>query len=270
MNVLGRIAAILAVTSSVSFPLGAQPAESEGAAPDGTIAGPEAEATPSSIAESSQAVPAPESAPDAAVQDSGCELHVWPTNNYIGFNSGLLSGFGIVGALVDEAAHENRVKSVKDLMRDYLGPEIQLAELEKVGYRTVLGKQDYRLIIQEPTPFNEDLKGNPELKAKVKVINAKIKSGERLTDSKAPCYAEFLILNVFYHKAMMYGSNLFVGTLFRDYSGGGAPRVSSGAVKNPLEDFPPKSPDMVEKAQAELRDAFGRDFVEWSEKKLLK
>lgn len=67
-----------------------------------------------------------------------CELHVFPTENYIGFNSGLLSGFGIVGAVADQEVHKNKVASVNSLMKDYLGPDIQLAELEKINYRARL------------------------------------------------------------------------------------------------------------------------------------
>lgn len=271
MNFRGRIAAGLAVTSLMSVPvLAEEPASVADAEP--AVAGEAAVANEPAAASVGASLPSgtPEASPAPVAQDNACELHVWPTNNYLGFNSGLLSGFGVVGVVADMAAHDGRVKTVKDLMRDYLGPEVQLAELEKAGYRTVLGKQDYRIVIEEPTPFNEDLKNNPALKAQVKAMNAKLKSGERMTASTNPCYAEFFVTKVFYHKAMMYGSNLFTGIVYRDYSAGGAPRVSVGSVKNPLEQFPPKTPEMVETAQIELRDAFSRDFVEWSQKKLVK
>ena len=93
-------------------------------------------------------------------------------------------------------------------------------------------------------------------------------SCRRITASTNPCYAEFLLTSIFYFKAMMYGSNLLVGTHFRDFSKGGTPVISVGAVKNPLEVFPPKSTDMIEAARAELRDAFVKDFREWADKKL--
>lgn len=202
-----------------------------------------------------------------AVQD--CELHVWPTENYLGLNTGLLSGFGVVGALADLSAHEGKVKTVKDLMRDYLGPDVQLEELNKIGFTKTLKLDNYRIVVEEPTPFNEELKNNPELKAKVKAMNAKIKGGERLSTSTAPCYAEFIGTMIFYHKAMMYGSNLFGGWIYREFPATGkATKSVTGAVKNPLENFPPKSPDMVEAAKAELRDAYSKSFLEYTEKKV--
>lgn len=207
--------------------------------------------------------------PVAPASDAqSCELHVFPTENYIGFNSGLLSGFGIVGMVADQAAHKDKVATVNSLMKDYLGPEIQLAELEKINYRTRLGVQDWKVIVEPPTPANEAVKADPALKAKIKALNADLKAGRRITASTAPCYAEFILFSVFYFKAMMYGSNLLVGTQFRDFSKGGAPISSVGAVKNPLEVFPPKSAEMVEPAKAELREAFTKDFIEWADKKL--
>lgn len=215
---------------------------------------------------SAQEAPA---APAPAAEGPACELHVFPTDNFLGFNSGLLSGFGIVGALADQSAHKNRVATVKELMADYLGPKIQFEELDKVGILKTLNLANYRIIVEPPTPSNEEVKADPAVKAATKVLNAKVKAGQRLTDSKAPCYGELVLTYVMYHKAMMYGSNLFVGTMYRDFSGpGGTVRQSVGAVKNPLGTFPPKSPDMIEPAKAELRDAFDKDFTEWSQKKL--
>lgn len=206
-----------------------------------------------------------------APTEPACELHVWPTENYIGVNSGLLSGLGVIGTLADISAHKGRVATVKDLMAEYLGPDVQLEELEKVGILKALNLSDYRIIVEAPTPSQEAIKANPELKAATRAFNAKIKAGQRLTSSQNACYGELLLTFVMYHKAMMYGSNLFVGSSYRDFSRpGGVVRQSVGAVKNPLENFPPKTPEMIEPAKAELRSAFAKDFVEWSQKKLIK
>ncbi|ASK90132.1 hypothetical protein [Sphingorhabdus sp. SMR4y] len=212
----------------------------------------------------------PETVYKTAADGSVCELHVWPTENYIGINTGILSGFGIVGALADVAAHEGRVKTVKDLMKDYLGPEIQKEELTKLGINETLKLDGYKIIWQEPTPFNEDAKDNPELKAKIKAMNAKIKGKQRLSDSTAPCYAELTTTHIFYHKAMMYGSNLFTGWIYREFDGPKQTKVGKGQVKNPLENFPPKTEDMIEPAKLELRDAYAKDFTEYVQKKVFR
>ncbi len=213
------------------------------------------------------APPAPGSQAEAS--SPRCELHVWPTENYIGINMGLLSGFGIVGAVADIEAHKGRVQTVKDLMRDYLGPDVQMAELNRLGIEKTLKLSDYRIIVEPPTPFNEDLKADPELKAKVKAMNARIKAGQRLSDSTHPCYAELITTHIFYYKAMMYGSNLFTGWIYREFGDKPiAKKTATGQVKNPLEDFPPKAEDKIEAAKAELRDAYAKDFVEYVAKKV--
>jgi len=217
------------------------------------------------------AVPAQAQGAGASRSSKDCELHVWPTENYIGINTGLLSGFGIVGALADTAAHDGRVKTVKDLMRDYLGPDVQLAELNRIGLTKTLRLDGYRIVVEAPTPFNEDVKKDPVLKAKTKEMNAKIKSGARLSDSVAPCYAELIGTTIFYHKAMMYGSNLFGGWVYREFAATGkATKSVAGAVKNPLENFPAKTEAQIEAAKIELRDAYAKDFVEYVDKKVFK
>jgi len=199
-----------------------------------------------------------------------CELHVWPTENYLGISSGLLSGFGALGALADHSAHKGKVQTVKDLMRDYLGPQVQMEELRKADVAAALGLNGYRIVEEAPTPSGEDTKDDPARKAAIKDMNAKLKSGARLTASTAPCYAELVGLQIFYHKAMMYGSNLFAGWTFRDFgrAGTGTPKAYGGSVKNPLEDFPPKTPNKVESARVEIRDAYAKDFVEYVRKKV--
>lgn len=221
-----------------------------------------AEASAEAAIEPAVAEAAPAPAPE-------CELHVWPTENYLGVKMGLFSGFGLVGAMIDQAGHAKGVKTVKDLMREYLGPEVQLDELQKLDYMTKLGldTSKYAVIIQKPTPWNEDLKDNPALKAEVKVLNQKIKDGKRLTDSTNPCYAELITTHIFYHKAMMYGSNLFTGWQWRQFDGAKLVANGKGQVKNPLEHFPPKDETMVEAAKVELRDAYSKDFNEWVLKK---
>lgn len=228
-------------------------------------------AVPAAAQDAPAAAPQPTAVtPAPAPADAGCELHVWPTENYIGINTGLLSGFGLVGAVADLRAHEGRVQTVKDLMREFLGPDVQMEELNKIGIADALKLKGYRIVVEEPTPFNEDLKNNPALKAKTKAMNARIKAKQRLSGSTNPCYAELIGTMIFYHKAMMYGSNLFGGWIYREFGKGPlATRTVTGAVKNPLEDFPPKTADKVEPAKIELRDAYAKDFKEYVAKKVM-
>lgn len=275
MTTISTLTAITAATCFASIPAMAQEAAESGeiaeTAKSSAIEIVLDDSSPESEAENIATLPEPP-APTykLAADGSACELHVWPTENYIGINTGLLSGFGIVGALADQASHKNRVATVKDLMKDYLGPDVQMEELNKLGINETLKLDGYKIIVQDPTPFNEDAKKDPELKAKIKAMNKTIKAKQRLTDSTAPCYAELTTTHIFYHKAMMYGSNLFTGWVYREFDGDTQTKVGKGQVKNPLEYFPPKTEEDIEKAQIELRDAYSKDFTEYVEKKVFK
>jgi len=234
-------------------------------------------ATPLQAAQDAQAAPvaqqpveAASAAPAAPAEaPAKCELHVWPTKNYLAVNTGLLSGFGVIGTLADMGVHQNKVRTVKDLMAEYLGPERQMEELNRVGIAKTLKLADYRVVVEEATPFNEELKANPALKARVAAMNARIKAKQRLSDSKHPCYAELITTHIFYHKAMMYGSNLFTGWIYREFGDKPvATMIATGQVKNPLGAFPPKNPEAEAAAKAELRDAYGKDFAEYVQKKV--
>lgn len=253
MDRIARLATAAAAASLIATPTSAQ---------DGPAAAPVQADTPVTV-------PAIAPAAQTAQPPARCELHVWPTENYIGINMGLLSGFGPVGVLADMEAHKGKVATVKDLMRDYLGPDVQMNTLNSIGIADTLKLKDYAIVVHEPTPFNEDLKKDPALKAKTKALNERIKAKKRLTDSTHPCYAELITTHIFYHKAMMYGSNLFTGWIYREFGDKQiATKTATGQVKNPLEAFPPKAADMVDEAKAELIDAYGKDFREYVEKKV--
>jgi len=260
--------AYLGLPFALSAILSGSPALAQNTLESMEIAAEATQAEAAAEAETPSTPAAPQMNYTKAADGSVCELHVWPTENYLGINMGLLSGFGIVGALADQAAHDGRVKTVKGLMAEYLGPDVQMEELNKIGIAQTLKLDGYQIILEEPTPFNEDLKKDPELKAKTKAMNARIKGKQRLSDSTAPCYAELVTTHIFYHKAMMYGSNLFTGWIYREFDGQKETMVGKGQVKNPLENFPPKTEDMIEPAKLELRDAYAKDFSEYVEKKV--
>lgn len=89
-----------------------------------------------------------------------------------------------------------------------------------------------------------------------------------MLDASSPCYAELISTHIFYHKAMMYGSNLLIGWIYREYDGGKVKTQGRGQVKTPLEEFPPKTADKIDVAKAELRDAYAQNFPEYVAKKI--
>lgn len=185
-----------------------------------------------------------------------CELHVWTSKAYDGMQTGLLVGFGAIGAIANIEANKGKIKDVKGQMAEYLDADAQAAALQHLDLATMLKKPSLRVVIEQGELSAEEAK---TLKARL----------TRRTASTVPCYAELTVGRIFYHKAAMYGSNLFTYFIYRDFTDRKTPSYYSGQVKNPLENFPAKSLDKVDAARAEIRDAFAKDFVEYVQKKVV-
>jgi hypothetical protein len=220
---------------------------------------------------SAMAIGAPAAAQrsETVASAQNCELHVWPTRNYEGISMGLLSGFGAIGGGLDAAANAGKVKTVKGRMEEFLGPNDQLAELDRVGVQRALKLDGYRLVPETPIPSKEDAKHDPSAKAQREAMQAKLKNGERLSTSTAPCYAELVGTQIFYMKAALYGRSIESDWTFRIFPPSGkAQRKLSGSGKTKLVDFPPETEADVPAAKADLRAAYAADFVKFVEKKL--
>lgn len=208
--------------------------------------------------------------PTPSTGASGCEVHVFPTRNFMAMNSGLLSGFGAVGAVVDVAAHADRVKTVKEVMADILTPEAQMEQLHKVDFVKVLKlPADTAVILETPMPNAGEIKADPAAKARSKSLQADEKAGKRLTASAARCYTELAASYVFYQKAAMYGTRVFTFFTYRDFRNGqAAPGTSRGMVETHTPEFPASAPGKEEEAKAALLHTYGADFLKWADLKL--
>jgi hypothetical protein len=196
----------------------------------------------------------------------GCELHVYPTRNFTALQTGVLAGFGILGAVADIAAHKDRVKTVKEVMADILTVDAQMGQLRKADFLRVLNlPADTSVVIESPLPSAGDIKDDPAVKARHEEMEARKKAGQRLTHSTASCYGELLVPMVFYQKAAIYGTRVFTFFTYRRFKDGqSAPKVSSGQVENHTPDFPAAEPGKEDAAREALLHAYGADFLKWA------
>ncbi|NCP12086.1 MAG: hypothetical protein GW859_09075 [Sphingomonadales bacterium] len=248
--------AVVALATFAACPAFAQDTEPTTDTPVETAVAPDsAAATPAA----EPALPVPAAATTAAEpalpDPDRCELHVWASDQYESVSMGLLSSFGLVGALLDQAGRGKEKVTIKDLMAEYLDPATQFATLETLDPAAKLGMPGAEIV------WHDDMLTLAQRK------NIK-KNKRRLSDSQASCYGELINGVVFYHRAAMHGSNLFGGFIYRDFSDSNEPRVSIGKVKNPLESFPPDKPEDEAEAKTELVDAWAKDFNEFIQKKL--
>ena len=182
--------------------------------------------------------------------ETACELHVFPTLEGQAQTTSLLSGFGIVGAIADAAANKDRNISETDYLKEALGPKFQIAALGTIDLVSEL-KLPAGTTVTFEAPI-EDRKISTKEKA-------------RLTSSAAPCYAELLVTQNLYQKKAIYGRSLNNRFIFKDFrTGKTETNMVKGRGGNGLSHFPPKTTDETEAAEADLLEAFTKNFLEYS------
>lgn len=179
-----------------------------------------------------------------------CELHVFPTLEGQAQTTGWLAGFGVVGAIVDAESHKDGNISNAEYLKSSLGPENQVIALKSVDLPAALRLPAGTQVIYE-TPVAD------------RAITTKART--RLTSSTAPCYAELLVTQNFYIKRAIYGRSLNNRFIFKDFRGGGnVANLVKGRGGNKLSQFPPESVAERPAADADLRGAFTKNFLEYS------
>jgi hypothetical protein len=190
---------------------------------------------------------APAPVPAAA---AACELHVWPAERMSSTTTGLLSGFGVAGAIADTAAHGGRDANNRAQLASALDSPSQLDALQSLNLVQELSLPEGTAIVRHETALDRH------------TMN-KVKT--RRSDSAANCYYELITADVFYHKAAIYGRSL--RTLFMLRAFGNDQRIDfeyKAWGGNGLSHFPPKEGEDVTVAVNELVDVFKRNFQEYA------
>jgi hypothetical protein len=199
------------------------------------------------------ALAVPAAAQDAttapAVAQPECELHVFPTLEGQAMTTGMLAGFGIIGAIADASANKDRNISETEYLKEALGPRLQIEALKSIDLVKELKFAPSQIIYETPIA---------DRKVSTKAAN-------RLSTSTAPCYAELLVTQNFYTKKAIYGRSLNNRFIFKDFRTGlSKTKLVKGRGGNGLSHFPPKTTDETEMAEKDLRDAFAKNFVEYA------
>lgn len=201
----------------------------------------------SAIPAAAQDAAAPAAAP--ATPAPACELHVFPTLEGQAQTTSMLAGFGIIGAIADAAANQDRNVSETQYLREALGPRLQIEALKGIDIVQALHLEPSQVIFETPIADRD----------------VSTKAQTRLTTSTAPCYVELLVTQNFYKKAAMYGRSLNNRFVFKDFrTGKTKTKLIKGRGGNGLSHFPPKTTDETEVAEQELRDVFAKNFLEFA------
>ena len=163
--------------------------------------------------------------------------------------TGMLAGFGIIGAIADASANKDRNISETEYLKEALGPRLQIEALKSIDLVKELKFVPSQIIYETPIA---------DRKVSTKATN-------RPSTSTAPCYAELLVTQNFYTKKAIYGRSLNNRFIFKDFRTGlSKTKLVKGRGGNGLSHFPPKTTDETEMAEKDLRDAFAKNFVEYA------
>ena len=215
----------------------AAPVSAEAAAPVQPVAATTAAVSPAAV-EAAPAAPLP-----------ACELHVFPTLEGQAQTTTMLSGFGLIGAIADAAANNDRNVSEAAYLEEALGPRLQVESKKSLDLVSLLKLPPSQVIFETPI-------------ADRKITTA---ATNRLSASTAPCYSELVITQNFYKKAAIYGRSLNNRYVFKDFRDGKTKaKLVKGRGGNGLSHFPPTTTDETEAAETELRAVFAKNLTEFA------
>jgi len=175
----------------------------------------------------------------AASDTDNCEFHVWPADALMSVYYGWFHG-SIVNGQVSGRPGYPRVPP------DPIGTRTQSEILAEMQPHRLLGRDDYRLVVH----------------AEALPSRAIRTTAGRLTDSTSHCYAELIVDDVVLQQGAIDGSFLNVLIHYRDFGPDPTPRRSFATwSQTRLTVFPPGSPEQLERALAEIRQAYRHDFI---------
>lgn len=206
-----------------------------------------AQTTPEApISVSPAAVPAA-TAP-AAPEVPACELHVWPAARVSAVTQGVGAGLGLIGALIDSAAHADQNKRDTAFITGALDAAAQARALRSMDLPAQLHLPPSQVIIHEQ---GLDLKSdNPA----------------RLSDSKAKCYNEFVVRSLLYFKNAVYSGQMRTFLGVRGFDGDKVTFEFRDSRHENLEVKLPKEGEDTGPASDALIKAFKGDVAFFTEK----
>lgn len=143
-------------------------------------------AAPTAMAQTAETPAAPASDAPAPA----CELHVWPAARVSAQTQGVGAGFGLIGALVDAAAHADQNKRDTAFITGALDAHAQAKVLRELDLPTRLHLPPSQVIIHEEG------------------VDIKRDDKRRLSDSTAQCYSEVVVRELWYFQSIAYKAQM--------------------------------------------------------------
>jgi hypothetical protein len=181
----------------------------------------------------------PAAGQNVADAPTGCEFHVWPgdglMSTYYGwFHDGIVNG-QVEGRPGYPAIPPNPIDTA-----------MQASLLAETHPEAAMRQADYRLIVHREALSSRVIR----------------QAHERLAHSSSSCYAELIVDDVILQTDWVNGSSLHILFHYRDFGPDPLPRrVFATWVETHLSTFPPRQPDQLDAAIAEIRQAYRDDVA---------
>jgi hypothetical protein len=221
----------------------ATPAES------GTATDSAAAAAPVPAPTDAAAAPAPApavvaSAPVAPV----CEMHIWPAARVGAVTQGAGSMFGLLGAIVDAAAHADQNKRDKAFITSALDSAAQARALKEMDLPRILNLPPASVITHDEG------------------IDLKSEMTGRLAQSSAPCYYDVVVRQLFYFKSATTKGKMRTYIAVRGADGDKRVIDYKDSANHALDVKLPNEGEDATPASHALIDAFKADVAQFSAK----
>lgn len=184
----------------------------------------------------------------AAMPEPACELHIWPAARVSAVTQGAAAGFGLIGALIDAAAHADQNKRDQAFITAALDASGQAKALHDLDLPTLLHLPPSRVIIHDQG------------------IDIKTENKSRLTDSSAKCYSEFVVRGLGYFKNTVYSGQMRTFLSIRRFDGAAIKADFRDSKHQNLEAKLPKEGEDTGPATDALMNAFKFDVTFFANK----
>lgn len=173
-----------------------------------------------------------------APPETGCEFHVWPSEGLMSVYHGWIHG-GIVNGQIQGR------EGYPALPPSPIETDVQRRILAESRPERLLGQPGHALIVHEEA-----------------LSSRAIRTTEvRLTQSTSNCYAELVVDDVVLQQDAVNGAFLKVLFRYRDFGALARPRRTfTSWVQRHIDGLPPRRPEDVDAAIANIREAFREDI----------
>jgi len=192
-----------------------------------------------------QAVP---SEAGASLAAPACEMHIWPAARVAAVTQGAGSAFGLIGGLIDAAAHADQNKRDKAFITAVLDPAAQARALKEMDLPRTLNLPPAKVITHDEG------------------IELTSETTGRLAQSSAPCYYDVVVRQLFYLKTATTKGKMRTFIMVRGANGNSRVINYKDSANHALDVKLPKEGEDGTDASRAILDAFKADVSEFSTK----